>query len=125
MWKPVFLGIILVVALLGHHAEGTGSIVVVGGGLAGCSAAISAYRLGATVTLVEKTKSLGGNSAKASSGMNGAWSPAQKAAGIQDSVDQFTQDTFASGGGPSEIELKELVEVGDPSSTSFFIFLRV
>lgn len=44
------------------------NIIVVGGGLAGLSAAIEASRHGAVVTIIEKEKNLGGNSAKATSG---------------------------------------------------------
>lgn len=45
------------------------SVIVVGGGLAGLSATIEAFSGGAHVTLIEKEARLGGNSAKASSGM--------------------------------------------------------
>ncbi|KAF4678287.1 fumarate reductase [Perkinsus chesapeaki] len=44
--------------------------VVVGGGLAGMSAAIASADRGARVLLLDKSKHLGGNSAKASSGIN-------------------------------------------------------
>ena len=43
-------------------------IIVVGGGLAGLSATLEALRNDASVILVDKSKELGGNSAKASSG---------------------------------------------------------
>lgn len=43
-------------------------VVVVGGGLAGMSAALEALGAGAKVILVDKETALGGNSAKASSG---------------------------------------------------------
>jgi succinate dehydrogenase/fumarate reductase flavoprotein subunit len=39
-------------------------VVVVGGGLAGLSAAIEAYHAGGTVILLDKAKNVGGNSAK-------------------------------------------------------------
>ncbi|KAF4685561.1 fumarate reductase [Perkinsus olseni] len=45
-------------------------VVVVGGGLAGMSAAIASADRGARVLLLDKSKHLGGNSAKASSGIN-------------------------------------------------------
>ena len=47
-------------------------VLVVGGGLAGLCASIEAARRGAKVTIIEKEAALGGNSMKASSGMNGA-----------------------------------------------------
>lgn len=43
-------------------------VIVVGGGLAGLCATIEATRHGAKVTIIEKEKGLGGNSAKATSG---------------------------------------------------------
>ena len=56
-------------------------VVVIGGGLAGLSATIEAVRHGAKVTLVEKEKNLGGNSAKATSGMNAVGTEFQRALG--------------------------------------------
>jgi succinate dehydrogenase/fumarate reductase flavoprotein subunit len=43
-------------------------VIIVGGGLAGLSAAITALENGADVVILDKEKNLGGNSAKASSG---------------------------------------------------------
>ncbi|KAJ2887947.1 Osmotic growth protein 1 [Coemansia asiatica] len=80
-------------------------IVVVGGGLAGLAAAIEALQqtqgTKADVVMVEKEPRTGGNSAKASSGINGAWTETQKTQGIEDSVDAFEHDTFKSGRGLS------------------------
>ena len=53
------------------------TVVVVGGGLAGLSAAIESERAGCHVILVDKESGLGGNSAKASSGINGCGTNAQ------------------------------------------------
>ena len=50
-------------------------VIVVGGGLAGLSAALEALRNDASVILVDKSKDLGGNSAKASSGNLGSRFP--------------------------------------------------
>ncbi|KIY74074.1 fumarate reductase flavo protein subunit [Cylindrobasidium torrendii FP15055 ss-10] len=73
-------------------------VIVVGGGLAGLSAAHTVLQNGASVLLLDKMKSLGGNSVKASSGINGAGTPAQAAKSIVDSVDDFIKDTTASAG---------------------------
>lgn len=43
-------------------------VIIVGGGLAGLSATLEALRADASVILIDKSKDLGGNSAKASSG---------------------------------------------------------
>ncbi|KNE70900.1 hypothetical protein AMAG_20207 [Allomyces macrogynus ATCC 38327] len=76
-------------------------VTVVGGGLAGLSAAITAYRRGAHVTLLDKEPRLGGNSAKASSGMNAVHTKHQAALGIEDTVEQLVADTLKSGNGRS------------------------
>ncbi|CAM9226866.1 unnamed protein product [Chrysoparadoxa australica] len=79
----------------------SGLVAIVGGGLAGLSAAVEAHKAGSRVLLLEKAKSVGGNSAKATSGINGVHTAAQAAAGVVDSVELFEQDTIKSGGGRS------------------------
>ncbi|CAM9716063.1 unnamed protein product [Discosporangium mesarthrocarpum] len=76
-------------------------VVVVGGGLAGLAAAIEASRAGAKVMLLEKEKRIGGNSAKATSGINGALTEAQGLIGATDSFEAFIDDVLKSGGGRS------------------------
>jgi flavocytochrome c len=82
-------------------------VIVVGGGLAGLTTAITAVSNGADVVLVEKTERIGGNSAKATSGINGWGTAAQLAAGVDnDSAEVFADDTLRSGiGGTSKPEL--------------------
>lgn len=71
-------------------------IIVVGGGLAGLSAAHEAYLRGSNVVLIDKQGFLSGNSGKATSGINGSLTRTQVAQDIKDSVDKFYQDTLAS-----------------------------
>ncbi|KAJ1737652.1 hypothetical protein LPJ72_000267 [Coemansia sp. Benny D160-2] len=91
------------------------NIVVVGGGLAGMAAAIEALyqtkeSARVTVTLLEKERRTGGNSAKASSGINGAVTQVQKRLGIKDSVEAFVRDTIESGRGrSSETLVKRMI----------------
>ncbi|CAJ1036005.1 FAD binding domain/Oxidoreductase FAD-binding domain [Leishmania utingensis] len=74
-------------------------VVVIGGGLAGCAAAIEAASCGATVILLEKEARLGGNSAKATSGIN-AWGTRTQAVNhVLDNCKFFERDTFLSGKG--------------------------
>ncbi|KAJ2004748.1 hypothetical protein H4R26_002344 [Coemansia thaxteri] len=87
-------------------------IIVVGGGLAGISAAIEAlhhtsHAAGVTITLLDKEARTGGNSAKASSGINGVLTGTQLNLGIHDSVDAFVQDTLKSGQGKANQTLVE------------------
>ncbi|AEO53595.1 hypothetical protein MYCTH_2295138 [Thermothelomyces thermophilus ATCC 42464] len=72
------------------------SVIVVGGGLSGLSAAHTIYLAGGNVTVLDKQGFFGGNSTKATSGINGALTRTQIELGIQDSVKQFYDDTLKS-----------------------------
>ena len=64
-------------------------VVIVGAGGAGMSAAITAAEEGKKVLLIEKAPMVGGNTSRATGGMNAAETKYQKEAGIEDSVDLF------------------------------------
>ena len=74
-----------------------------GGGLAGITTAltIAESNIHHRVIIIEKEKILGGNSAKASSGINGSMTEIQKNKHILDSNDIFFIDTYRSAGNPS------------------------
>ncbi|KAF2836510.1 Flavocytochrome c [Patellaria atrata CBS 101060] len=71
-------------------------IIVVGAGLSGLSAAHTIYLAGGNVLLLDKNNFMGGNSTKATSGINGALTRTQVEHKIQDSVQQFYDDTLKS-----------------------------
>ncbi|KAI9687117.1 MAG: hypothetical protein M1822_002528 [Bathelium mastoideum] len=71
-------------------------VVVVGAGLSGLSAAHSIYLAGGNVLLLDKNNFMGGNSTKATSGINGALTRTQVDTKIADSVKQFYDDTLKS-----------------------------
>jgi len=71
--------------------------IVVGGGLAGVSSANSVLEHGGKVVLVDKSAFCGGNSTKATSGINGAETKTQKTKKVDDTVDLFTKDTLKGG----------------------------
>ena len=71
--------------------------IVVGGGLGGMSAANSVMEWGGNVVLLDKSSFCGGNSTKATSGINGANTKSQRDLGIQDSTEIFTNDTLKGG----------------------------
>ena len=52
--------------------DAAAQVVVIGGGLAGLSAAHTVLENGGAVVLIDKMKFLGGNSTRATSGINGA-----------------------------------------------------
>lgn len=71
-------------------------VIVVGGGLSGLSAAHTVYLAGGNVVVLDKQGFFGGNSTKATSGINGALTRTQVDLGIADSVKQFYDDTLKS-----------------------------
>ncbi|KAG0338862.1 hypothetical protein BG000_003256, partial [Podila horticola] len=71
-------------------------IIVVGGGLSGLSAAHTILEHGMNVLVIDKNAFFGGNSTKATSGINGALTRSQIALGIKDSVEAFYDDTAKS-----------------------------
>ncbi|KAL3990920.1 flavocytochrome c family protein [Acanthocheilonema viteae] len=77
--------------------EFTDPVIIVGGGLAGLSAALQAIHEGANVILVEGEKDVGGNSQKASSGVAACNTEAQRVRQINDSVELFYSDTMSAG----------------------------
>ena len=73
-------------------------VIVVGGGLAGLSAAMTVLERGANVCLLDKCAFLGGNSTKATSGINAAGTAVQRSHGVPDTPEIFYEDTARSAG---------------------------
>jgi len=73
--------------------------IVIGGGLAGLSAAHTLIQGGSHVTLLERNPFLGGNSTKATSGINGTPSRTQEKMGIKDGASVFLEDMVRSAHG--------------------------
>jgi len=98
-------------------------VAVVGGGLAGMSAALEAHRTDPTlrILLIEKNSRLGGNSASASSGINGVGSAAQRKVQSKDTIDAFVDDTLRSGKGRCVPELVDRL-VGDSADAIAFLY---
>ncbi len=87
-------------------------VVVVGSGGAGLAAAIQAHDEGARVVIIEKMPTIGGNTIKASVGMNAAETRFQKLKGIVDSKELFYQETLKGGQFKNNpVLLKEFVEL--------------
>lgn len=86
--------------------EEMSSVIVVGTGLAGLTATLGLLQKGISVTLLEKTTKFGGNSIKASSGINGVPTRFQDLS-AHDSIELFIQDTLKSGKGLSNLKLVE------------------
>ncbi|MEC5344149.1 flavocytochrome c [Brenneria populi] len=80
-------------------------VIVVGSGGAGLAAAIQASDEGASVLIIEKMPSIGGNTIKASVGMNAAETRFQKIKGIVDSKELFYQESLKGGKNKNNPEL--------------------
>ncbi|KAI9316695.1 FAD binding domain-containing protein [Dichotomocladium elegans] len=96
-------------------------IIVVGGGLSGLSAAHTIVEQGGNVLLLDKNPFFGGNSTKATSGINGALTRTQMAHEIKDSVEAFYQDTLKSA---RELARPELIKVLTGHSASAVEWLQ-
>merc|ERR1719475_27752 len=77
--------------------------IVLGGGLSGVSACNTVMECGGRCVLLDKSAFCGGNSTKATSGINGANTKTQKAKGIPDTVELFTSDTLKGGAKKPEL----------------------
>jgi flavocytochrome c len=98
---------LIILYLVSFSIYGFRKVVVVGGGLAGLSAAIEAHQNGAHVLLLDKSESVGGNSKKASSGINAACTSVQEENHVHDQLEMFAADTLKSGDGYSDEKLVE------------------
>ncbi|MBR6185119.1 MAG: flavocytochrome c [Clostridia bacterium] len=72
-------------------------IVIIGAGGAGMTAAIMAQQAGKDFVILEKMPYVGGNTTKATGGMNAAETHYQKEQGIEDSKALFAADTMQGG----------------------------
>lgn len=73
-------------------------VVIIGSGGTGLTAAIQANELGMKVAVLEKEEELGGNTNRASSGMNAAETNVQLKHGVIDNVADFYHETYKDGG---------------------------
>ena len=88
--------------------ELTTDIVIVGAGGAGMTAAINAAQAGKDVILLEKMPYVGGNTTRATAGLNAAGTHYQKEQNVEDSVQQYIDDTMKGG---HDLNDKDLVTV--------------
>lgn len=80
-------------------------LIVIGSGAAGMTAAIQAHELGLQVAIFEKLAALGGNSRRASSGLNAVETFVQLDQGVIDTQSSFYADTLKGGGGTNNPQL--------------------
>lgn len=75
----------------------TTDVVIIGAGGAGLAAAIIAADAGKNVVIVEKMPILGGNTLRATGGINAAGTSSQAALGIEDTAEIHYEDTMKGG----------------------------
>lgn len=80
-------------------------IVIIGAGGAGLTAAVQATEMGADVIVLEKMPMAGGNTLRATGGLNACNTDVQKEKGVEDSVELFVEDTMKGGHNENDPEL--------------------
>lgn len=88
---------ILVEHLLEEETEQAYDVVVIGAGGAGFSAALEAKNAGASVVILEKMPTIGGNTLISGAEMNAPNTWVQQKLGIEDSEELFYEDTLKGG----------------------------
>ena len=96
---------VAIIAEGGNPDEKNYDVVVIGSGGAGLAAAIEAHDKGASVIIIEKMPIIGGNTNKASAGMNAAETKFQAKAGIKDKKEWFYNETLKGGKNKNNPEL--------------------
>ncbi len=90
----------------------TYDVIVIGSGFAGLRAALGAREQGADVLVLEKMRTVGGNSVISDGGLAAAGTSFQKRLGIEDSAALMAKDILQAGGEESKEELVQLVAKG-------------
>ena len=94
--------------------------IIIGSGLAGLTTALQVCDRGGKVVLIEKEEKLGGNSIKASSGIN-ACRAAENGTVAEDEIQSFIDDTMKAAGSGAD---KALVETLVKNSFDALLWLR-
>jgi flavocytochrome c len=87
----------------------TYDVVIVGSGFAGLAAAIEAKKTGASVVILEKMRTPGGNSIINGGIVSAAGNPIQKEKGIKDSPETLMNDMITAGQGLNHPDLVKIV----------------
>ncbi len=91
-------------------------VVIIGAGASGMSASIEAHNKGAEVILLEKMPYVGGNTLRATAGINGVGTSQQARLEIEDDIPLFKNDTFESGHDKNNIQMIEILASESKSS---------
>ncbi|WP_026477720.1 flavocytochrome c [Alkaliphilus transvaalensis] len=104
-------------------ADLTTDVVVIGSGGAGLAAAIEAKDAGKSVIVVEKMPMVGGNTLRATGGLNAAGTSSQAALGIEDSPESHYEDTMKGGYYKNDPELVNILAENAADAVEWLIGL--
>ncbi|KAF0156346.1 MAG: Flavocytochrome c [Syntrophaceae bacterium] len=96
-------------ATLPKKWDETYDVVVIGSGFAGLAAAYEAKKAGASVVVLEKMRTPGGNSIINGGVISAAGSPMEEKAGIKDSPELLLKDMLTAGLNLNHVELAKMV----------------
>lgn len=85
--------------------EKEADVIVIGGGLAGLSAATTVAEAGSTVIVIDKMPNIGGNTTRSGGTLNAVDPARQEPQGIEDSVELFIQNTYDAGDQKGNMDL--------------------
>ena len=103
--------------------DDSADVVIIGAGGAGLSAAKAAADKGADVIVLEKMAFVGGNTNYATGGLNAAETSQQKDKGIDDSIEQFFNDTMKGGKNLNNPELVQVLTSKSRESVEWLVSL--
>ena len=121
--KKLVIASMLAAAFGAAQAAQHADVVVIGAGGAGMAAAVTAHDLGAKVIVLEKMPFVGGNTVRATGGINAAETPQQAKLGIKDSIEQMYKDTMKGGHNKNNPELVKVLAQNSNAAVQWLIKL--
>ncbi len=122
--KKILIATAVAAAFGMANAAEQADIVVIGAGGAGMAAAVQAHDNGVKkVVIIEKMPMVGGNTIRATGGINAAETPQQAKLGIKDSIEQMYKDTMKGGHNRNNPELVRTLVKNSSAAVQWLISL--